>query len=173
MRRQHFLYQKEILCCRAFMHTLRALFSPSIEEKRYATLQLQAERIKSKQPQKINGKAIFMRDFFAAARLARSGTSKQNREQRQALFAEVGQRYTALTLTERMRYEAAAESEQQASIKKLEEELAHLHARIELDKERSHTSSLQYGAPMRLSLARLTPAELQSMETKWQAWNLR
>eukprot|EP00971_Amphidinium_carterae_P227876 4519909-Amphidinium_carterae.1 len=173
MRRQHLLYQKEVLCCRAFMHTIRSLFSPSIEETRQATLLHRADQIKSKQPQKINGKGIFMRDFFAAARVARMGTSKQNREQRQALFAEVGRRFSALPLSERLRYEAAAESEQQASINKLEDELAHVHAQMQLQQERRATALMLDGTPMRLSAARLTQDELVALDRKWQSWSIR
>eukprot|EP00971_Amphidinium_carterae_P279526 5549207-Amphidinium_carterae.2 len=166
MRRQHFMYQKEILCCRAFMHTLRTLFTPDEAETRMTKLTHRADRIKNKQPQKINGKALFMRDLFAAARASAPPGFVATKLQRQAMFAEVGSRFLSLSLGERLRYEEAAHHEQQVSLERLEQELAHVRAEQVLHEQRLAQTLQVRGLLMRLSSARFTPDEFKIMEAR-------
>eukprot|EP00971_Amphidinium_carterae_P036259 712770-Amphidinium_carterae.1 len=166
MRRQHFMYQKEILCCRAFMHTLRTLFAPDEDDTRLSKLLHRADSIRNSQPQKINGKALFMRDLFAAARASARPGHVFTKQQRQAMFAEVGTRYSQLNLSERLRYEDAAHHEQQVALQRLEEELAHVRAQQVIHEQRVAETLRVRGVLMRLSAARFSTEELHKLAAK-------
>eukprot|EP00971_Amphidinium_carterae_P296414 5888368-Amphidinium_carterae.1 len=98
------------------MHTLRALFRPDAGDVARSRRAHKVDAIRAKQPQKINAKAVFMRDLFAAARSTLPVGAKLTKDQRQQVFADVGRRFSQLTLQERLRYEAAAEHEQQEAL---------------------------------------------------------
>eukprot|EP00971_Amphidinium_carterae_P347874 6490111-Amphidinium_carterae.1 len=151
MRCQHFMYQKEILCCRAFMHTLRTLFTQDETDIRTSKLAHRVHQIKNRQPQKVNLKALFMRDIFGSEGFSTSG---------------VGTRYGSLSMAERLRYEEAAHHEQQRSMERLEAELEHIRAQQVLHDQRDAEMFRLRGNPMRLSSARLSSEELESLAAK-------
>ena len=94
------------LARRAFLHQCRCLFQTSAEERRLAQLQAKLNRLLKKQPQRITGRQVFLRDLFHQLQEVPGAPSGSG--QAHSLMRRHGPYYQALPDSAKLDYQRAA-----------------------------------------------------------------
>jgi len=156
-------YGPETLMIRAFLHMMRVLAQEDPECKKMLRLSDKTARLRLKQPEKINGRHIFMQDELIRAR-RRAGFLTQSLKT--ATMKLHGKKYKALSAITKRKYDAKAVNAAVAKRRRLQAEIQETSEQIETKRELVE-DRLRAGTMNRMGACRWSEKDIKQLETDY------
>jgi len=165
MKKFHPEYGQETLMVRAMLHSMRLLLPGlSPEEKKLKREELRAQRLQARNPEKISGRHVYVKDLVSTGLTMKfSGSKEVPANLSQIVLKKHGQSWHRMPAAMKRKYEARAALERSESSRKLEESVEESQARAEVLRSRLPEQNQQSRPPLLLSECKLTRAD----EASW------
>jgi hypothetical protein len=162
----HHRYGEAQMKARAMVCQSRSLFSRSHLEKRVSELESRMARLRKRDPGKITGKAIYVKELFSLVSQKKQEGRTLALDVTNKVIAKHGERWEAMSDIRKRQYlqkaiEARSESRDQlsAEMELVESELLNVRRQLEAEKTTDE--------PLKLSRCSLTSSQLQRFDDMW------
>ena len=149
---------------RSFLHQARPLFQQtSIADKYEEKLKQQITNLRSKQPQKIGARHVFLQVCYDAVR---SQTGSMSQQTRLSVMKKHGVEFSLLDPKLRQTLELHAVHYQQHQAQSHQDALQHCLSELALNKQRESKLRLSSGVPLMLRSCRFGPDDLMTLSMR-------
>ena len=162
----HHRYGESQMKARAMVCQARLLFSRTHLQKRAAALEERLGRLRRKDPSKITGKAMYVKEIMQLLEQKKRDGRQVAKDTTNKLISKHGVRWTAMSATRQAEYFQKALTERQnrfqeinADIESVESELHRVRQHLDCEKTADEA--------LKLSRCSLTISELQQFDTMW------
>jgi len=167
MHQCHVMYGTRTLIARAGLHMARAMFHEEKGDSVLAKLDLRADKLVKRQPEKISGRQLFFADLVKTAKgpdqsVLPKETMNLLMSRHTMLFDRISEERKRAYVIEAQRLVAEARDE-------IFGDLAHLDSARELQRRRTNLERLEEAQKCRLANCRLDTHDLTRMAELWQS----
>ena len=155
-------YGANMLAQRALIHMMRPLVvppKPTALDRMESTLR----RLERKQPAKLSGRQVFLKEAIAAAQATSNYSPSQKKAVAMGIMKRHATKYNELSEREKAAYTRAAHSLAGRRERAIEEDIEHLRSAQKLATARQAEESLCHGPLLRDSACRFTEPDLKAL----------
>ena len=169
IKKQHSDLGRNMLMQRSMSHSLRQLFSVSQDEKKGIALQAKLKALRAKKPGQVRAKNMFLQDCVATAKALTPSSSKMGEHTRQQFFRSHSGEFASLSSDQQEHYRRRASDHADAKRHKLNDDIAHANAELQLAQTRmAEESKLDLG-PLRMSACRFSAENVAHMKMLYES----
>jgi hypothetical protein len=163
LHRAHPMYGSAMISTRAMLHQARRFFVQDPGGRAAERRASKLVRLEKKQPQKIIGRNVFLRDLMQEARSGLRQDERLSAASRQRVVRLHGALHKALPLEVQVGYDSAARAEIAQRSADVASEAQHVRADLALKRKRDVEERLSEGLTHKGSLMRVTDEAMQRM----------
>ena len=165
---QHRMYGENTLRCRALVASVRPLLEVSPEEKRMLSAEQKLRRLARKQPQRISGRHMYVKDLVALASHRKALGRDVGSHVSKMVIKKHGPTWRDKDVASKRRYEAKAKDERARVRDALDEKREELTASLQVERARLNQQREGGLPPLRMSSARWSAAQKLKFDEYYQ-----